>query len=53
MDIEQLRSICLSFPGTSEAVKYDDQLAFMVLGKHFCSSRLPDLNTINLKVPDD
>ncbi len=53
MDIEQIRSTCLSFPGTSEAVKYGDQLAFMVMGKHFCTSRLPNLNTVNFKVPDD
>jgi hypothetical protein len=40
MDIENLRNLCLSLPGTSEGVKYGDQLCFMVLGKVFCSSNL-------------
>ncbi|MBK9014379.1 MAG: hypothetical protein IPM82_09975 [Saprospiraceae bacterium] len=53
MDIEQLRNLCLSYSGTSEGVKYGDQLCFMVVGKPFCSSRLPDLSNVNFKVPDD
>ncbi|MBK9017616.1 MAG: MmcQ/YjbR family DNA-binding protein [Saprospiraceae bacterium] len=53
MDIEQLRQLCLSLPSTTEGIKYGDQLCFMVVGKPFCSSRLPDLCNVNFKVSDD
>ena len=53
MDIEKLRNLCLSFPGTSEGIKYGDQLCFMVMGKVFCSSNLKYLDKANFKVPDD
>ncbi|NUO01053.1 MAG: MmcQ/YjbR family DNA-binding protein [Saprospiraceae bacterium] len=53
MDIEQLRTSCLSFPGTSEGIKYGDQLCFMVLGKVFCSSNLKHLDRANFKVDEE
>ncbi|WP_143473454.1 MmcQ/YjbR family DNA-binding protein [Flavilitoribacter nigricans] len=53
MNIEQIREICLGMQGTSEAIKYGDQLCFMVAGKHFCSSRLQDPDKVNLKAPDE
>ncbi len=53
MDFEKIRTFCLSMPGTSEGIKYGDGLYFMVMGKVFCSSRLPELNTANFKVPDE
>ena len=53
MNIEQLRDRCLSFPGTSEGIKYGDQLCFMVMGKVFCSSNIKHLDKANFKVPDD
>lgn len=52
MDIEKLRDTCLSLPGTSEGIKYGDQLCFMVLGKVFCSSNLKHLDRANFKVAD-
>ncbi len=53
MDIENLRNLCLSLPGTSEGIKYGDQLCFMVLGKVFCSSNLKNLDRANFKVADE
>jgi predicted DNA-binding protein (MmcQ/YjbR family) len=53
MNIEAIREICLSFPGTSEGIKYGDRLCFMVVSKHFCSSDLQTLSTINFKVSDE
>ncbi|MCB0628306.1 MAG: MmcQ/YjbR family DNA-binding protein [Saprospiraceae bacterium] len=52
MDIEKIREICLAFPGTSEGIKYGDRLCFMVVNKHFCSSDLQTLSTVNFKVSD-
>lgn len=53
MDIEKMRTLCLSFPGTSEGIKYGDQLCFMVLGKVFCSSNLKTLDKASFKVADE
>ena len=49
MDIESLRDYCLSLPGTSEGIKYGDQLCFMVAGKVFCSSNLKNLDKAAFK----
>ena len=53
MHIEQLRSLCLALPGTSEGIKYGDQLCFMVMGKVFCSSNVKNLDKANFKVEDE
>lgn len=53
MDIENLRNFCLSMPGTSEGIKYGDQLCFMVMGKVFCSSNTKNLDRANFKVADE
>lgn len=34
MDIEWLRSACLALPGTTEGVKWDNDLCFMVAEKY-------------------
>ncbi|WP_373550891.1 MmcQ/YjbR family DNA-binding protein [Haliscomenobacter sp.] len=52
MHIEQLRELCLSLPGTSEGIKYGDQLCFMVMGKVFCSSNVKNLDKANFKVDE-
>ena len=36
MNIEQLRKFCLSFPGTTEDIKWGSDLCFCVGGKMFC-----------------
>jgi predicted DNA-binding protein (MmcQ/YjbR family) len=53
MHIEQLRELCLSLPGTSEGIKYGDQLCFMVMGKVFCSSNVKNLDKANFKVDEE
>ncbi len=36
MNVEQLRSLCLSFPGATEDVKWGSDLCFLVGEKMFC-----------------
>lgn len=40
MNIEELRSFCLSFRGTSEAIKWESNLTFMVAHKIFVFSSI-------------
>lgn len=40
MNIEQLRKYCLSFPYTTEDVKWGNDLCFCVGGKMFCVTSL-------------
>ena len=40
MDIEQLREVCLSFPGVTEQVQWGDDLLFKVGGKMFAVTPL-------------
>jgi len=40
MDIEQLRKLCLSFPGATEQVQWEDDLVFKVGGKMFAVAPL-------------
>ena len=36
MDLDKLRDLCLSFPGVTEGIKWEDHLCFMVGEKMFC-----------------
>ena len=36
MDIDKLREYCLSFPGATEGLKWEDHICFMVAEKFFC-----------------
>lgn len=53
MDIEWLRSLCLSFPGTSEDIKWGNDLCFLVAEKMFCVTNLEPPLHIAFKVPDE
>jgi predicted DNA-binding protein (MmcQ/YjbR family) len=53
MDIEWLRSLCLSFPGTSEDIKWGNDLCFLVAEKMFCVTNLEPPLHISFKVPDE
>ena len=53
MDIEVLRSICLSLPGTSEDVKWGNDLCFLVANKMFCVTGLSGDFGASLKVADE
>ena len=48
MDIEMFREYCLSLPGTTEEVKWGDNLCFMVEKKIYVISSL-DAGTLALK----
>lgn len=53
MDIEILRSICLSFPSVTEDVKWETNLCFCVGGKIFCIANLEPPHTFSFKVTDE
>ncbi len=36
MNIEELRLLCLSMPGATEGLKWEDHICFMVADKIFC-----------------
>lgn len=36
MNLEKLRELCMSFPGATEGVKWEDHVCFMVAEKIFC-----------------
>jgi len=36
MDFDKLRDMCLSFPGATEGLKWEDHICFMVGEKMFC-----------------
>ena len=51
MDIEKLREICLTFPQTTEEIKWDVNLCFMVFGKIFAMVSVDQVPTrISVKV---
>lgn len=53
MNTEKLRSICLSFPGATEGIKWEDHLCFMVAEKVFVITGFEDNASVTLKVKDD
>ncbi len=53
MDLEQLRSFCLSLPAVTEDVKWDNDLVFYVGGKMFCVAALEQPFKCSFKVPDE
>jgi len=54
MNIEELRSFCLSLPHTTEGFPFDqDTLVFKVAGKMFCLASLQESDRINLKCDSD
>src|SRR5215475_1576429 len=54
MDIEQLRKICLAFPGASEQIQWGDDLLFKVGGKMFAITPLiPARVVLSFKVTDE
>lgn len=53
MDIELLRSICLSFPAATEDIKWESNLCFCVGGKMFCIADLEPPHSFSFKVNDE
>jgi len=53
MNIDQLRSYCLSFPGTEEDIKWGNDLCFLVAKKMFCVTSLDGSGGTTFKVTDE
>ena len=53
MEIEQLRSFCLSLPAVTEDIKWGNDLVFSVGGKMFCVSSFEQPITFSFKVRDE
>lgn len=54
MNIDQLRKLCLSFPGATEQVQWEDDLVFKVGGKMFAVTPLePARLWLSLKADPD
>jgi predicted DNA-binding protein (MmcQ/YjbR family) len=55
MDFDKLRDTCLSFPGATEGLKWEDHLCFMVAEKMFCITSVdPEEEGVSMKVtPED
>jgi len=49
MNIEQLRKFCLSFPGTTEDIKWGADLCFSVGAKMFCVTGADSMGGLSLK----
>ena len=53
MDTEKLRSFCLSLPGATEGIKWEDHLCFMVGEKMFLITGMEDDSNVSIKVSDE
>jgi predicted DNA-binding protein (MmcQ/YjbR family) len=53
MDIDQLRSYCLSLPAVTEDVKWGNDLVFSVGGRMFCVAGLETPLKFSFKVKDE
>jgi predicted DNA-binding protein (MmcQ/YjbR family) len=53
MNIEELRSFCLSLPGVTEDVKWGNDLCFSIGGRMFCVTSLEGETGVSLKVRDE
>jgi len=53
MTIERLRECCLSFPGVTEGIKWEDHLCFMVAEKMFLITGMSDEDQVSIKVSDE
>jgi predicted DNA-binding protein (MmcQ/YjbR family) len=52
MNIEQLRKFCLSLPHTTEDIKWDNDLCFLIGEKMFCVTGLEGSFSASFKVKD-
>lgn len=53
MNIESLRTLCLSLPGVTEDIKWGHDLCFSVGGKMFCVTAADDESGASFKVLDE
>ena len=53
MNFESTKSLCRSFPGTTESTKWDNDLVFSVGDKMFAITNLGEATGISFKVDDE
>ena len=53
VNIEDIRTFCLVLPGTTEDLKWGNDLCFCLAGKMFCVTGLAGTMTISFKVTDE
>jgi len=53
MNIEQLRKLCLSLPRTTEDVKWNNDLCFLIGEKMFCVTGLEGSFSASFKLKDE
>lgn len=53
MNTEKLRAFCLSLPGATEGVKWEDHLCFMIAEKMFCITGMTDQSNVSIKTSDE
>ena len=53
MNVETLRTICLSFTGATESIKWGNDLVFSVGDKMFCATSFEEPFKCSFKVPDE
>ncbi|SRR5690606_38765557 len=53
MDVEWIRKICMSLPGVTEEIKWDNDLCFLVGSKMFCVTGLDKPSSLSFKVRDE
>jgi predicted DNA-binding protein (MmcQ/YjbR family) len=54
MDFDKIRETCLSFPGATEGVKWENHICFMVGEKMFCITTIDDgAEDVSIKVCDE
>ena len=53
MTTEKMRAYCLSFPGATEGIKWEDHLCFMVAGKIFVITGMSDEDNVSIKATDE
>lgn len=49
MNLDKLREVCISFPGVTEGIKWEDYICFIVAGKMFCITG--EFGGASIKVP--
>lgn len=53
MTTDKLTELCMSFPGVTQGVKWEDHLCFMVGEKMFVITGFPDDSTVSIKASDE
>ncbi len=54
MTFDKIRETCLSFPGATEGVKWENHICFMVAEKMFCITTIDDgAQDVSIKVSDE